>query len=267
MGAKVTIGPLPVNTFFREIQTRYEAGEKAEDIFARLRNAACIMLAILSDLHLCDATASDNVNPDAFEKILLTALIGNAVPRGAKEIRLVLLGDIYDLVRTSQWFTDGRTGKSVPPNERPWNGKIDPATGMNRNVKKVEGRFRRILKDTLEATPHFARMVSKAALATELPTTVHYVIGNHDRALHNFPSLQKMIQDAFAPVPVEFTRCVHWPEYGTTRATATSGTRTASPRCCSAKFFSATSGGTRSIRRSARASTASWPSAKSSRRS
>ncbi|MBI2948652.1 MAG: hypothetical protein HYY23_13495 [Verrucomicrobia bacterium] len=173
------------------------------------------MLAIISDLHLCDATASDNVNPDAFEKILLPTLIGHAKPRGAEEIRLVLLGDIYDLVRTSQWFKDKATGAAVPPAERPWNGQIDPATGMNRNLKKIEARFRRILKNTLDTAPHLPQIAKEAARTTGLPTTVHYVIGNHDRALHNFPSLQKMIQDAFAPVAVEFSRSVHWLEYGT----------------------------------------------------
>ena len=44
------------------------------------------MLAIISDLHLADESMSDNVNPDAFEKILLPTLIDHAGPRGAKGI-------------------------------------------------------------------------------------------------------------------------------------------------------------------------------------
>ena len=53
------------------------------------------MLAIVSDLHLTDATTANNVNPEAFE-LLGSDILEMAARRGAREIHLVLLGDILD---------------------------------------------------------------------------------------------------------------------------------------------------------------------------
>src|SRR5579883_903196 len=71
------------------------------------------MLAIISDLHLCDGTATEeNVSPDAFG-LFLQDLYGYARDYRAKSLDILYLGDIFDLIRTTAWL-------EAPPAERPW---------------------------------------------------------------------------------------------------------------------------------------------------
>jgi UDP-2,3-diacylglucosamine pyrophosphatase LpxH len=50
--------------------------------------------------------------------------------------------------------------------------------------------------------------------AAGLPFRVTYVIGNHDRVLHNFPSLQAAIRGAMPGVSLTFAVAVREPRYG-----------------------------------------------------
>lgn len=73
------------------------------------------MLVIISDLHFSDGTTGDhNIPPKAFEYFFddLKATVNNPDNK-IKEVKLVLLGDIFDLLRTSKWL-------DVDENERPW---------------------------------------------------------------------------------------------------------------------------------------------------
>jgi hypothetical protein len=97
------------------------------------------MLVLVSDLHITDETTANNVNPEAFE--LLGAEIVDAVARrGAREIHLVLLGDILDLVRSDYWHRH-----AIPMAGRPWGGTIDPLTGMNADRPAIEIQFQAVL--------------------------------------------------------------------------------------------------------------------------
>lgn len=60
------------------------------------------MLLLVSDLHITDETTANNVNPEAFE-LLGAEIVDAAGRRGAREIHLVLLDDILDLVRSDYW--------------------------------------------------------------------------------------------------------------------------------------------------------------------
>ena len=76
------------------------------------------MLVFISDLHFADGTAGEhNIRPKAFE-YFFQDLIGIAEDErnAIKEIKLVFLGDIFDLLRTWDWFKH-------PPSERPWRTK------------------------------------------------------------------------------------------------------------------------------------------------
>jgi UDP-2,3-diacylglucosamine pyrophosphatase LpxH len=168
------------------------------------------MLAILSDLHLADGTTSTTVHPSAFE-ILRREIEAAARGNAAKSVQLLLLGDIFDLVRTDWWFDTANT----PPEKRPWNGQIDPATGMNSDQAEVERQFSAILSRILDhpSTMGFIKVVQKLASSKVIPNlAVTYVIGNHDRALNNFPALQKAIQAALK-VPVQFANSFIDPAY------------------------------------------------------
>ena len=73
------------------------------------------MLVFVSDLHFVDGTAGEHNLPSlAFEYFFDDlAAIANKPSNDIKEIKLVFLGDIFDLLRTEKWF-------DYPADERPW---------------------------------------------------------------------------------------------------------------------------------------------------
>jgi UDP-2,3-diacylglucosamine pyrophosphatase LpxH len=166
------------------------------------------MLAIISDLHLADGSTSTTVHPGAFD-ILRREIEAAARDKGAEEVNLVLLGDIFDLVRTDWWLRNVNWG------ERPWNGAIDPQTGMNSNHAAVERQFQAILTGILaqRSTAAFVKMLQKLAVSKAVPSfKLTYVVGNHDRALNSFPPLRDDLTNALK-VPVQFTTCFTDPDY------------------------------------------------------
>ena len=73
------------------------------------------MLVIVSDFHFSDGTAVPaywNVNPRGIE-LLLRDVYRQAARKGVNELYLVLLGDMFDTLRSEQWL-------EVPLAERPW---------------------------------------------------------------------------------------------------------------------------------------------------
>jgi len=167
------------------------------------------MLAIISDLHLTDGSTSTTVHPSAFD-LLRREIEAAARTNGAQDLRLLLLGDIFDMVRTDWWFDN------APWDARPWNGKLDPQTGMNANHAEVERQFKAILERILAhpSTVAFIKALQKLAASKVIPKLkVTYVLGNHDRVLNNFPSLQTAIRTALK-VPVEFVNAFSDAAYG-----------------------------------------------------
>lgn len=170
------------------------------------------MLIILSDLHFTDGTTLTPVHPSAF-KILADDVRSALKDKGVEEIHLVLLGDIFDLVRTDYWV------KSVNESERPWNGTLDPATFMNKNTDTILNHYKAVLEAILNESKHhaarsFIEEVRSIAEAAEGKIRITYVIGNHDRAFNNFDELKRMIRDAFAPIRIDFANSLSAPEYG-----------------------------------------------------
>jgi len=175
------------------------------------------MLVIISDLHLTDESTANNVAPEAL-KLLEKEIITNAVENDATEIHLVLLGDIFDLVRTDYWCT-------VPERERPWfwkNDDYNDATAIN-NSTKVEDHLKAITQKIKKskASKTLVRIINglsakaTARYGSNIKTRVSYVIGNHDRFLVNYDSLQSLIRNEFNSVRrFEFRHAVCAPEYG-----------------------------------------------------
>jgi UDP-2,3-diacylglucosamine pyrophosphatase LpxH len=165
------------------------------------------VLVLVSDLHLTDGSTARNVNAEAFS--LMASLIRDtAARRQAREIHLVLLGDIFDLVRTDYWLRE-----AIPPDDRPWGGRADPRTAVNADGALVERQFSAVL-DAIVATDA-ARALGQAI--AELadgarPVKVTYVVGNHDRILWNFPGLRARLSAAF-PALDTFVTSLESPEY------------------------------------------------------
>ncbi len=167
------------------------------------------MLVLLSDIHLTDETTAINVKADAFSDILGPQILHNAKAKKATEIHIVLLGDIFDLVRTDRWL------RYVDPNDRPWNGELDPITGMNKDTEKIAGQFQAVLDDILktDSSQAFFKMFNDLHLAGK-EVKVTYVIGNHDRIFNNFQSLKSRVIKELPGINLEFTNVLVAPEYG-----------------------------------------------------
>jgi UDP-2,3-diacylglucosamine pyrophosphatase LpxH len=172
------------------------------------------MIAILSDLHITDGSTSRNVDPGAFE-LLKEEILVNVRKKKATEVHVVLLGDIFDLVRTDYWAA------TIPYDRRPWNGTIDRNNGMNSDVAEVERQFNAVLGRILAVPDGSAaaliEMLDSLALHPEtagLPLTLTYVVGNHDKPFNNFPSLQTALRDRFAHLKPNFALNVFAPDYG-----------------------------------------------------
>jgi UDP-2,3-diacylglucosamine pyrophosphatase LpxH len=151
------------------------------------------MLVLFSDLHLTDQSTAENVHGEAFTHVLLPEIAAAAQSKKAQDLDLVLLGDIVDLVRTDHWL-------KLDPSLRPWNGELDPQTATNVRAE-VESEYQAALQKIL-ATPS-AQALKFACRALDglkvegrvVSPRIIYVIGNHDRPLLNYPSLQKQFAD------------------------------------------------------------------------
>lgn len=170
------------------------------------------MLVAISDLHITDGQTAINVPRGAFD-ILEQEIVANAADRRAGEIHLVLLGDIFDLVRTDYWHRRASEG-TLPVANRPWNGTLSPTTAMNTDPG-VERQFHDVLTAILasDGAQSLLELIQHLH-AAGLPFRVTYVIGNHDRVLHNFPSLQASLRDAMPGVTLTFASSVREPRYG-----------------------------------------------------
>jgi UDP-2,3-diacylglucosamine pyrophosphatase LpxH len=170
------------------------------------------MLLVISDLHMTDETTACNVHATAFG-YLRSELESAVRVRDAEDVHVLLLGDIFDLVRTDYWLRKG-----LPRQERPWGGKLNPNTAMNVDDARNEAQFQEILRDILKRDNvrygllDFLNNLPVGKLGR--PARVTYVIGNHDRVLHNYPSLCRVIRDQLPKVDLQFATRFTAPEYG-----------------------------------------------------
>jgi UDP-2,3-diacylglucosamine pyrophosphatase LpxH len=123
-------------------------------------------------------------------------------------IELVLLGDIFDLVRSDYWLT-------LPHAQRPWNGTLSSHTGMSTDEAGNESRFAAVLRNVLaqECAQRFVAGIRNLPEASGKPVALTYVVGNHDRVLHNYDGLKSIIKDAFSPLDVSFRTELQLDEY------------------------------------------------------
>lgn len=170
------------------------------------------MLVIISDLHLTDESTACNVHGTAFGH-LGDAIRSAAREKNASEVHIILLGDIVDLVRTDYWLRNG-----IPMEKRPWGGKLNPSTAMNEDEETIRLQFEAILGDILACDAVRSGLIPMLNNLPRgrngKPPKVTYVIGNHDRVLHNFPSLQQMFRDLLPEIDLSFATKVELPEYG-----------------------------------------------------
>jgi UDP-2,3-diacylglucosamine pyrophosphatase LpxH len=143
------------------------------------------MLAFLSDLHFSDGTAaSGEASPELFRLALgeVYAMAEQLAWARDEPTRLsvVLLGDIFDLLRTERWFED-REGRAVPLAERPWYGPEALDTGAL--TPAAAGHARAILAEIVEKNAGALAVIRGETAPPPPGVEVRriYVPGNHDR--------------------------------------------------------------------------------------
>jgi UDP-2,3-diacylglucosamine pyrophosphatase LpxH len=164
------------------------------------------VLSVISDIHLSDGSTSFNVNGDAFKNIFKNNVLDSVAPDRlnvtrkkpgkAKEVKIILLGDILDFVRTDYWLS------KVKPEHRPWNGEIDAITGMNID-SELKKHYENVLDLIINAEDKSAadffdtlkELKEEIKIKRNIPFTVYYVVGNHDRILNNFSELKDKIRN------------------------------------------------------------------------
>jgi UDP-2,3-diacylglucosamine pyrophosphatase LpxH len=144
------------------------------------------MLVFISDLHFVDGTAGEhNLSSRAFEYFFDDlAAIANKTSNNIKEIKLVFLGDIFDLLRTEKWF-------SYPVGERPWGTK-------KRAIETHAVDIFDAIKNHAENSQSFQIIrqgIPNLQVKCHLQSapTVTYVPGNHDRLCNRYVSLRKKV--------------------------------------------------------------------------
>lgn len=144
------------------------------------------MLVIISDLHFVDETAGKhNLSTKAYESFLGDLNVAKRMEEGrVREVTLLLLGDVFNILRSHHWFEDTLGDKSI----RPWGSVCDaPAPDGDAARDKSLAILRDILsKDRVRDTCACIREW-KAGLEDRFgPGTARVVLvpGNHDRYLH-----------------------------------------------------------------------------------
>ncbi|HUH66630.1 MAG TPA: metallophosphoesterase [Syntrophales bacterium] len=149
------------------------------------------MLVVISDLHFQDTKndaiydeskpfipADRNVPTDAFKKVFDDIMI-TAKDNDAKELIIVLAGDIFDLNRSQKWF-EGDVRPYGDSKDRGWKPLIQ-----------------HILKDIIESNDDTFKLFKKTALQTLEnggQIVFEYLPGNHDRLINLDGDLRKSVR-------------------------------------------------------------------------
>jgi UDP-2,3-diacylglucosamine pyrophosphatase LpxH len=138
------------------------------------------MLVFISDLHFVDETAGKHNIPTEAFSIFFKDIAGIVESiKKIKEIKIVFLGDIFDLLRTEEWFKH-------PVDERPWGA----------NESKIAENAE-IIFDTIIGKNRATFDLLKGNLKKEFsfpfePERI-YIPGNHDRLCNKYPKLKDKI--------------------------------------------------------------------------
>jgi hypothetical protein len=171
------------------------------------------MLVIISDLHLTDGTSGETIKPGAFRAFResLREMAYDASWRNEKKyspvdcIDLVLLGDIVDVIRSTQWC-------AAPAEARPWGNQGDPrfssmvariTEDVIRNNQQSLSVLRSLHDPEILSLPPAAGdggVTLRPSYRVPVKVRIHYLVGNHDWFFHlkgpAYDAIRKIIVDA-----------------------------------------------------------------------
>lgn len=136
------------------------------------------MLVIMSDIHLTDGTSGETIHSGAFWKFALY-LKDMAETAKAKKVEIVLLGDIFDLIRSDYWLRSGI---------RPWSNaraKDGKGKGLNDYTIEILNRICKnpVNKKSITHLEKFKKEMVKQGVSVEIT----YIVGNHDWLVNRYP--------------------------------------------------------------------------------
>ena len=153
------------------------------------------MLVFISDLHFVDGTAGEHNTPwRAFDYFFddLEGIVNRPSNKGKiKEIKIVLLGDIFDLLRTERWF------EPILEPERPWGNRPkeieDHALEIFKEIVNHKNEGKGV--DNPKALEIIRNRLKKLREKCKLdyPAVLEFIPGNHDR-LTNHPGCTRLRQ-------------------------------------------------------------------------
>jgi len=159
------------------------------------------MLVIISDLHLLDNKVRTSIRNRAFRifKERLSDAAYDASRRSGgkylpiKEVDLVLLGDIFDVIRSSKWPLRDKSKKRDPEKcIRPWDDSESPifintvkdiTEGILKTNEEGFETLRKLSKHGIDIPGQDGEKPSES-VRIKVPVNIYYMVGNHDWFYH-----------------------------------------------------------------------------------
>jgi UDP-2,3-diacylglucosamine pyrophosphatase LpxH len=171
------------------------------------------MLVFLSDVHLTDGSSGTTIDPRAFNKFcrILEDVVGKD-PEESKirNLEIVLLGDIFDVIRSNLWLRPENDHPESPI--RPWSTATEvDRTGWNLQryteeiVEKIIGQPGNI--DVIRYLKEFQGYCAGLGVDVQL----FYLIGNHDWLINRYASTRSKIAQFLGMPNPQFYAQNHFP--------------------------------------------------------
>ncbi len=143
------------------------------------------MLVFISDIHLTDGTSGETINAGAFKKFTqyLEDLILTAK---AKNVKVVLLGDIFDVIRSEHWLQSNMI--------RPWS-KPHEKDGKDHSLKDyTEKIVDKICKNKKNiASMAHLKTFKNSMNDKDIEVSYVYITGNHDWLINRYSSTRMQV--------------------------------------------------------------------------
>jgi len=160
------------------------------------------MLVFLSDVHLTDGSSGTQIVPRAFKKFceLLVNIIGDPSQTKIKKVEIVLLGDIFDVIRSGIWLRDEN---KIPHPVRPWSQPTDKDSADWDLQTYTEEIVQKIIDNpqNQEAIGYLKKFAKQCADELGVKLVVSYLIGNHDWLINRYPATRQAIADFLGLTP------------------------------------------------------------------
>jgi UDP-2,3-diacylglucosamine pyrophosphatase LpxH len=140
------------------------------------------MLVLFSDIHLTDGSSGETINAEAFGQFA-DQVASLTARRRADRVRLVLLGDGLDVIRSTRW-------SQYSPSCRPWNPPSEEQEAVTLEI------LRSILDHNaaaLECLREIPRRVAEHSHLSPGCVQLDYVLGNHDWLINRYASCRRLV--------------------------------------------------------------------------